>query len=373
MKYLKIFIILIFVIIITGCHNYRELNDLGITGAIGISKDGDDFKLTFEVLKTEASAEKQEGPEYVIFESKGKTVQEASRRAILESSKRLYINHLSVLIIDEKLAKEGIREIMDLFFRDPESRKQFYVLISKADINKVMNTKGLLENLNSKSITDRLEVNKDFLANVVPITFSKMLSKYVNPNVDIIIPTVTLIKNENASKDEPENKVVIDDTAIFKKDKLVGYLNNEEALYLNLLCNEVKDSVLTAFNEKNYSTIEINKASTKVNVKNLTIKYNIKLSGNIAEINDVYNLNNPDTIKNLEKLYEDKLNKEIPKMIKKIIDDYDSDIFGFIDLIYKKDYKNYNDKLSLKDIKYEIRTEVELKYKGNGAYELNET
>ena len=129
MKYIKILIITLFIILITGCYNYRELNDLGITTAVGISKDGDNYNLVIEVLKTETSSNEENKIETILYESSGKTIQEALRRAILKSPKRLYANHLYMILIDEELASDGIASIMDLFIRVVDSLKQFHVLL----------------------------------------------------------------------------------------------------------------------------------------------------------------------------------------------------------------------------------------------------
>ena len=372
MKYIKLILIMILVLPLTGCYNYRELNDLGITGAIGITKENDEYKLFIEVLKTEKTSEKAQMPKFVLFESRGKTIQEAVRNSILESAKRLYANHLYILVIDEELAYEGINDIMDLFFRDPESRKQFYVLISKSDMYELLDTESLLETVNSKSIVDRLEANDKYLNNIVPLTFSKLLSIYVNPNKEMVMPSIKLVDTKEEREDLPKKKIVIDDTAIFKNDKLIGYINNDEALYYNIILNDVKDSVLDTLYKDSYMTIEINSSNTKIDINNRKIKINIDIIGNIAEINSDVDLTNPDTINDIEKTYEKHISDNSHKLINKIIDDYNSDIFGFVDLIYKKDYKNYNSNINLKDLEFDIKVDVTLKYKGNGAYELNE-
>ena len=373
MKYLKLILTIVLIIPLTGCYNYRELNDLGITTAIGITKENNEYKLIIEVLKTDKStSEDAKTPKFVLYESNGKTIQEAVRNAILESPKRLYANHLYMLLIDEKLARDDISDIMDLFFRDPESRKQFYVLVTKEDIKEVLSTRPLLEDINAKCVIDRLEVNDKFLSNTIPITFSKLLTKYVNPHIEMVMPSLILEDSITSNEDDPKKKIVISNTAIFKNNKLVGYIDNLDTLYYNLIINDVDDTVITSLYNDKYITIEINNSNTKIDVKNKVFNIKIKLSGNIAEINNNKNLENDKTIYELERLFENDLNKNISSMINNVIDKYDSDIFGFTDLIYKKDYKNYSDNINLKDLKFNIDTTVTLKYKGNGAKGINE-
>ena len=358
MKYLKIIIIILFITITTGCYNYRELNDLGITTSVGISKKGDTYNLVIEVLKTETLSSDENKIETILYESSGSTIQEALRRAILLSPKRLYANHLYMILIDEEVARDGISSVMDLFFRDAESRKQFYVLISKDDIKKVLKNS---DGITAKSLVERLKVNDDYLSNTTPITFSKLLTKYVNPNIEMVIPSVKLDNND----------VVISNTGIFKGDKLVGYIDEHESLYYSLIMNNVSDTVLTSLYKNEYTTIEIDNTDTAINVSNNTFKIKIDLSGYIAEINSKVDLTNPKVIEEIETTFEKDLKCRISYFIKNIINKYDTDIFGFKDLIYKKDFKNYKEDMDLKDLEFNIDIDISLKYKGNGAKELN--
>lgn len=359
MKKIKILLIIIN-LLLTGCYNYRELNDLGITTAIGIERKNDEFTLYTEVLNTTKNDEKDNTAKFAIFESHGKTIQEALRNTILSSSKRLYANHMQILIIDEETAKNGIGDIIDLFFRDPESRKQFYVFISKTNIKDIFNIETPLDKVNSNSIFERVKANNNYLGNSLSITFSDMISKYVNPYIEITLPTL-MIKDSN---------ILISDTAIFKDDQLKGYISNDETILFNLITNNINDTILTALDNNKYISIEINNSETKYKVKD-EINIDISLSGNIAEVDSSLNLTNPNSIKYIEKLFEKDLSTRISNFIEKT-KSYNIDILGLKDLIYKKNNKNFSDNINIKNIKINNTINVKLKYKGNGAYELNE-
>ena len=351
---IKLIILIPLLLFLTGCYNYRELNDLGITTAIYIKKDKL-YELTIEVLKTEKENSKEgDMPKPVIFKSSGTTIQEALRNTILKSPKRLYAHHMQVLIIDENLAKEGISDILDLFFRDPESRKQFFVVVSKDD--EILETDSNLTDTNSKSMYERIIANKNFLGNIVPVTFTNLLSKYLNPNIEIILPSINI----------KDDEIVFNESAIFKKDKLIGYISNEDTIYLNLICGKIKDTVITS-KDKNYITVEINEAKTKYKVEDNKIEIKLSLIGNISEINEQIDLINPNSINHIENIFEEEIKNNINNLNKKIFD-YDTDIFGFQDIFYKYN-KNFN---GLKNITINISINMKLKYKGNGAYELYE-
>ena len=67
----------------------------------------------------------------VIYKGYGKNIQEALTDVATKISKNIYLNSIEVLIINEEIAKNGIFDILDLFFRKEEINKQFFVLILK--------------------------------------------------------------------------------------------------------------------------------------------------------------------------------------------------------------------------------------------------
>ena len=129
----KIFLILPILFLLTGCYNYRELNDLAIVSGISVSKEDNTYKITAEVVnpKKHPDTSSSKEPDFVIYTSSANSMQEDFREVIKESPKKLYLAQMDILIIDEKVAKEELNTIMDFISRDPEVRSEFYVLIGK--------------------------------------------------------------------------------------------------------------------------------------------------------------------------------------------------------------------------------------------------
>ena len=119
------------------------------------------------------------------------------------------------------------------------------------------------------------------------------------------------------------------------------------------------------------------KTKTKLTSPNSLDIY-IKGIGTIYEINGKINLNKIKNIKKLEKAWNKKLKKDIKETIKKIKEEYKSDIFGFGNMIYKnypKKWKkiknNWNDKY-FKDLKITIHTNTKIVSTGSLTKTLEE-
>ena len=130
----KIILLLPLLFLLTGCYNYRELNDLAIISGVSVSKVDDTYKITAEIVNPKKEQDSSGGKEtdYVIYEGEGKSMQEAFREIVKESPQKLYGAQMDVLIIEEETAKEGIGDIIDFFARDPEVRSELLMSIASA-------------------------------------------------------------------------------------------------------------------------------------------------------------------------------------------------------------------------------------------------
>ena len=383
MKNVKFLIFIPLIFLLSGCYNYRELNELAIVSAIGISKTDDEYKLTTQVMNTKKTGQDNnssgEQPKFVTYNSKGKTIQKALRNVVFESPRRLYLNHMQLLIIDEDLAKDGIHDILDWFARDSESRKQFYVLISK-NSEDVLNTLTILDTLNSQKITNTLKTDNRFLGISELTTFEKILKVYMNKNQEIILPTIKVTgdpKNgktdKNLKSSDPKSKLIIKPMAVFKNDKLIGYLNEKQSQSLNFIKNNINSTLIEAKCPNNkYIVSEIIKTKTELKPitksKNPQLIINIKGKGNINEITCDYDLEKNKNIKKIENYINNSIKNSIKSSIKTINQKYNSDIYGFGNLFYKNNpqyYYKYWNKNSLKNLNIKINVDIKLIEKGN--------
>ena len=379
---MKKFILLIPILfLMTGCYNYRELNDLAIISGVSVSFDGENYKIITEVLnpKKEQDASSGNEPDYVIYEGIGRSMQEAFRKIVKEAPKKLYGAQMDVLIIDEKTAKEGIDDIMDFFARDPEVRSEFYILVSKSD--EVLKIISPLVNISSKNIMSSLEAVNTYMGTASLVTFHDLINDYLNPHIEIALPSVKMIGNVNVgeTKTNIEESVVdatniIGNMAIFKNNKLVGYLNELESLGYNIIMNNSETFLIRSdYDKGDFIVNEIINSTTKmeaiVDKKKITLTIEGKAS--ISEVNKDINLESDEVVSKLNK----ELNKELETLVKNTIEStikkFNSDIFGFRDLFYKTNPKKYKKLIKelgddfLSSLEIDVKAKIEIIEKGN--------
>ena len=379
----KILITLSFIFICCGCYNYKELNDLAITSAIGIDKSDNGYKVTAQVVNTQKEGtdnNSSSDPKIIVYEHTSKTVQEAVRYMVLESPKRLYPNHMQVIIISEDVAKDGILESLDLFFRDSELQKNFYVLISKdVSANQILKTLTPADSIVSSNIKKSLESDSSYLGITELVTYDELINTYLNPNKEISLPSVTLKgkmkgsdKIDNIEQSDSSTKVVLSQMAVFKDDKMIGYLDDKQSIALSFIKGKINNTIIKYKCNGGYVVVETTNSKSSINVDNKG-NFRIKISGDAA-INEVscdINLENDNSISKINKQVNKEIKKNVNNTIKYVKNNYNSDIFNFLDILYKNQYSLYkkisNDwyKDKFKDSKIDIDVDIKVIEKRN--------
>ena len=431
----KLFLLSIIILTtLTGCYDYREINTLAIVSATEINKIGDEYQVSVQAINPQApdKTTNSQAP-FIIYTGTGKTIQEAYRSITLSASRFMYSNHLDLLIINEKIAKENISDLIDYYIRNPGIRNEFYVLISKDD--NILSITTPIDEISSASIKESIENNYKYYGVSSRTTFSEFVNMNLNPNQEIVLPTIELIKdtptedknineskynnddvnankdkdnndnndknksnnsedknnksnqeenesdgtsNKNTEKTEVKDKYLLGGYAIFKNNKLVGYLNNKESINYNILTNNIKNTIITYECSKNkYLAVEITDSKSSIKTKNNKVSININLKGNINESHCNIDITKNKNIKKISHDIEEKLNKEITNDILNVRNNYHTDIYKFKDIIYKHDYSYYQKIKNNYDEAYQnldisVKTNIQLVEKGNILEVINE-
>ena len=389
----KTLILLLPLLLLSGCYNYQEMNDLGIITATEINKENDEFKITVQVVnpKKQSDASSSNQPAFISYTSTGKTIHEAYRNLIQKISRKIYAMHMQVLIIKDNLAKENLSEMLDFYFRNVEVRKEFYVLIDTTENNnndKLLEILTPLTNLSSKNILNTLESDNKYISISNLLTFNDLMDTYLDEHKELVLPTIYIKGNEqigdeetNIEKTSSDSDLHLGNLAIFKDEKMLGILSREESITVNLIKGEAKEMLITFnCNENKFasSKVILDKPKIEIDIKKLQVNIIIKGNADLTEYTCNDNLNNAKVIKEinnkLNKHYVDIINNSIKNINKK----YNSDVYGFRNMIYKKDYKYYN---QIKDdyynkvfnnLNFNIKSDINLITKGNllgGTYE----
>lgn len=351
------FVLLILCLFLTGCWDRRELNELAITLAFGIDKVEDEYQVTAQiVVPSEISMKTSTGRSPVtLFQANGETVYEAIRKMTKNSPRKIYPGHLRMIVIGEELAEEGIGESLELLSRDLEVRSDFYVVIAKdKTAAEILNITTTLEAIPANKMFNTLKTSEEAWAATNGIILDELIADLTSEGKEAVLTGILVTGNQeigtskqNVESITPSARIVYDHLAVFKKDKLVGWLTERESIGYNDITNSVKNTV-TAIScpKEGKVSIEIiqlhSDVKGKINKGKPEVDVNIKVKGNVGEVECQINLSEQKTIVELEKITEKKMEDTINQTIETAQKQYESDIFGFGEAIHRSNPKEWN-------------------------------
>jgi spore germination protein KC len=323
--------------ILTGCWNYREISDVSIVHGAAIDKyrEKEKYILTTEIIKPLAG-QKFEMNTDIVSET-GDTIFDAIRNMIIHSAKKPYWSHAKIFIISEDIAKEGVVPILDFIVRDAEVRADIWILISKEKTAKeILEGKTKLHATISAHLEDKLK-NEKSISKFQAVELHEFLKDLSSEGISPILPVAYVVKKEEDIVPE------IYGSAVFKKDKMVGYIDGIETRSMLLIKDELKGGVFVIedVGEKNIDVgLEIFKAKTKVKPilkdGNILMKIDSEIDVGIGEIMGDEDLISEKGREKLKKQAEFVIEKQMKDVIRKAQKEYESDIFGFGSIVHRK-------------------------------------
>jgi len=332
----RLFLLVFLVFNLWGCWNYIEINEraIGLSLAVDYLPDQELYLETVEIGTPVIIAEKS-SMESAIFQETGKTVFDATRNLILTVGEKILWNHFRVVIVGEALLQEENKLIglLDFLRRDNEPREDLLLVLSKEKtaaeiLEKTHQNKG--EKIVAIHL-DNLFKNEKYLGKYKAVPLWEFAMKLATSGVQPVMPAVKLTTYQE------KIMVIPSGMAVFRRAKVVGYLDDLETKYFLFVIDEIKGGVIPVQTEIQGETVrltlEIMDSSTVIKaVKQagvLVMQVKLKTTVSIAEIQTSINFIEPKLRKRLQEAAEATLERRIQLLIKKVQQQDQSDIFGF--------------------------------------------
>ncbi|OMF70044.1 spore gernimation protein GerC [Paenibacillus peoriae] len=373
-------LILALVLLLTGCWNRRELNELAIAVGMGIDKQGDQFRVSLQVVDPgKASAKKGAGggAPATLYTEEADTIFEAIRKITTISPRRMYFSHLRICVIGESMATEGMAKSLDLLSRYHQFRTDFYIVVSKGtsaeDTLKIMTP---LDPIPANDLFSSLETSQKNWSPSTTVTLDELVSALTSEGMQPVLTGLRIVGNKetgetsgNVQEIAPSARLQYSGLAVFRKDRLIGWLNETESRGYNFIRGKVQSSVgfvACPRGGKVVSEIIRTQTTIKGNVYRGEPQVNIKMQveANVGEVecNDL-DLTQVGMIYDIEKKEEEKIEEIMKMAVRKAQKSYKADIFGFGEAIHRADPRTW--KSIKKNWDYEHFAELPVNIKVN--------
>ncbi|NGQ94504.1 Ger(x)C family spore germination protein [Brevibacillus sp. SYP-B805] len=333
---------------IAGCWDRKEINDVLLVSAVGIDKKNDKIEISIQIVVPKATGGGQQSisgggggggggvnPTFV-NSATGITIADAIAKLQEQISRKIFWGQMKVLIFGEELAKEGIREHVDYLARHPQSRLRLHVFVSKGKAADILEVLPPLEKSSAESARE-LALSQ-FGLNKTMKELLQMLKGEAGaaalPRIEEVPPTT------GGEKDH--TTVRLNGTAVFKKDKMVGYVNDELTRGILWLRNEIKRATVTIepSETKGRVSLELIRAKTELipQIEHGTWKMTLKAVAEDDVVQNATNLDmlNPSVLKMLQKEAKKDLENRVYLALKKVQKGMKADIFGFAEAFHRK-------------------------------------
>lgn len=324
-------ILLIFIICfpLLGCWNYISLSEIDIvTGlALDLDEDTKEYKVTYEIIDNKNLSDDAMKTTYI--SSSAPTIFDAVRKTKRLLSNKLYGGNMESVIISKKIAKTGIMDLLENFLRDGEPRETLTIIVSQEETaEELLKANAVDSNVISYEINDAIEEDAKVTASTVYTPLYIAYTAIKEEGNTLLLPAISLKHYDG------DDFCELNGIAVFKEDKLTGFLSPEDSKWLLFIKNLIKGGVLT-FNygeENDFITVQIRDSDTKhhtsINNDTLVLSLNVSTNINTVEINSKTDLVKIDTRKDLEQSVSDYIKNSIIKFYNKIKSDFGYDIFG---------------------------------------------
>ncbi|MFW6287662.1 MAG: Ger(x)C family spore germination protein [bacterium] len=402
-KFIILILILFFITIsLSGCYNNVDLTELAVATALGFDRaDQGHIKVTVQIVKPGVMKARTQGSEEEpvwVFSATGETVFSAIRNLLTTVNRKVFFSHLQLIVISEEIASEGIIDLLDLLERDQEIKRTATILLARGiSAEEILQAKTELENIPAIHISSLVD-NVDALAKSRKIILIDLLKSFNLSGKAATIGTIQKSigkterennqkKNSNdgqESKDKNELQVKdlsVTGAAVFKRDKLIGYLDEFETRGLLFVLDEIEGGVINVNNpqeEEKMVAFEIVNSSTEldvdINEENTRLFVKVKAEGRLADQQGRGDLTTPEMVEKIENSVARVIEINIRQVVDKAQKEYQLDYFGFSEILYK-DHLSYWKKVEndWSNIFSQLPIDIEVEWKTSSSSLINKS
>ena len=327
-RYLCILLAGLFSLSMSGCYNYRELNEVSIVVGVAVDQDPTtgEFLLTTEVMNYNAD---EDGKKTIIIKSRGESFFDAIRNGISICGHKFYWGHCEVAVFGKEFAETGIDPVVDYVMRDAEPRMSMEFLVSRENTaEEILSTRVANNDTTGLGIKEIL-TSSSSVSKAMSREVYRVSNDLLSEGTSTVLPTAYLVDNGG------KKNIAVSGSAFFRHSKLAGFLDPDETMMLMFIVNKIEGGLLVVNDPATGEdiTLEILGNTTKIIPRlagnECRIFIDIRTNVAVGEVDLLTDDLTEGELEDIESLAEDMLNEKVAKMIAKIQTEYQTDIFGF--------------------------------------------
>lgn len=232
-----IFIIVMCLMVLSGCWDKVEINDRAFVLGMGIDlkENSDDFMMSLAIPNLPVITGQSSGGEPAfVKEVTDQSILGAFKKMSTRVNKQINIENLQVIVFGIDLLSDPtkVKEVFDHFERNPSYSRNLPVVVSRSTANEILNIKPEGSQVVGGYIGGIYKNNSQYVSIFNKMFLGEMLKEALEYNGTFIIPEVT---GEN-------NEVMLGGSAVMKEFEFQGWLNESEVRSIAWVREGAKDT-----------------------------------------------------------------------------------------------------------------------------------
>jgi spore germination protein KC len=339
-RFLKGFVAISIVIMLSGCWSRINFDQITVVSAIGLDLNKDkklqvSVQLVNPTLPVAAGGATQQRRAIAVYTATGNTIREAIETIKKQSKKDLFFSQTRVILLSEALAKNGLKGIVDFFWREPNQNLNCWVLVT-----------------DNSTTVQSLNNSKELLA-VSADEWKAYLKDKTNLTVRGGIQLYQFLHHLNQSSYEAAapglapytaqgNEIIMEigKLAVFNGYKMSGWLSSNESQMVNWLTHSSKTGIIQVKIKKNeYIDFLLDNIHVKITPEfqndQLRMRTVMKCDAHIETATKEVDLSSKEITLAIEAKINQYLKTEIEQTLDKIFRTYQSDVVGFGEAVHR--------------------------------------
>ncbi|MDN0193185.1 Ger(x)C family spore germination protein [Bacillus stercoris] len=308
---------LLICILLAGCWDRTEINDIAFVVSSAIDKKKDQYRVAMQIPlvgqlggQTGGGGGTAGSKTWYVDSASGTTIREANNKLQTSLSRTINTSHRRTVIIGEDMARDGVAPVFDILTRNPQNRLTALILVSRGEARDILNTDVQLEQFPAEMIRELA-----IIATSRPVFLSRFMSDLVEIGSDPYAPVISESKTKPGGKGKSNLK--IDGLAIFKKDRLMDIFKDEHMTAALMLLNQARqpEFIVDLPNQMGQASIQLQKSNASFHAaeKNgkLSMTIEIRAKGIIMENQSTYETRENDQYYIIQKALNRTIKKDV--------------------------------------------------------------
>lgn len=332
-----VFFLILLPFLFGGCWDQIGIKERAIVIGMGIDKiQGDEpIRLTVQVINlptlrtggsegigeggNQSSEKTSQSRRSVIIEtSNGKSLNDAVNNFLKYSSRRMTFTHNRIVVLGTDLAQAGVGEVFETMGRDYQFRATNWIFVAEKTAQEILESNTELGTVPAKDI-DQMMINLTKNGFILPMNSNDFILHLKNEGKSSFAPFVQV---ENTKRNN-KSRIMIEKTAIFKENRLIGVLTADESQNLIWFADKQKGCSLVFPYRTGKSSakvsLRISNGTTRITPQftkdGMMIKIYCKGSATLHGMDGINN--NPKTMRQIKLTAERIMEKRVNQVIEK--------------------------------------------------------